>query len=296
MTIREALKEGARLLETPCPTALIDTPGLDAALLLGEVLHLRREELIVRANSKVSEKEYEDYSHLLSRRMNGECIAYILGRKEFRGLEFTVGPQVLVPRPDSETLIEAALDYIENEDPFISCSHKYRCSLLDLCTGSGALAIALKHERPFLNISASDISPEALKLAQHNATRLLGGGHLGNLNFIESDLFENISGKFNIIISNPPYVDSLILPGLAPELHREPLIALDGGKGGLDLIRKIVTEAPDHLHPEGVLLLEADPGQMPCIRSLLEKNKFRNIRVRKDLAGRDRVVSARCFV
>jgi len=310
MTIRETLAQGKRLLRSPSPSCFIDTPALDAALLLGFVLHTGRPELIARGNESMSDTDREEFLNLISRRRNGECIAYILGRREFRGLDFTVNPQVLVPRPDTETLVEAVLEYIDTNlssrgalEPEVEAQREgeRKIALLDLCTGSGAVAISLKNERPFLRVTASDISPEALDTARLNAARLLGGrllsgrlldGDHDNVCFIQSDLFENIPGKYDIIVCNPPYIPSGELSGLAPEVQREPRLALDGGEDGLELIRKIVFQAPEYLSPGGVILLEAGSGQIPAIHVLLAANGLSGIKVHKDLAGRDRVISA----
>ena len=288
--------KGKRLLATPCPTALIETPALDAALLLAETLQTGREQLIRRENETVMEADCGRFFKLLERRRSGECVAYILGRKEFRGLVFNVNPGVLVPRPDTETLAEAALEYIDS----IAANRKNmkNISLLDLCTGSGALAISLKNERPFLSVSASDISPEALDTAALNAARLLEYRQATNhgketmVALIQSDLFENIQEKYDIIISNPPYVPSHELPELPPEVRMEPAIALNGGKNGLEIMGKIIKQASNFLYPQGVLILEAGSGQMQSIRKLLKTCNFNNIKIKKDLAGLNRVISA----
>ena len=299
MTLREALAEGISILISPCPSALIDTPALDASLLLADTMQITRTELVVRGNEAIAERDLQKFRNLLERRRNGECIAYILGRKEFRGLEFAVNPHVLVPRPETETLAEAALEYLD------SAAEKGTrgLSLLDLCTGSGALAISLANERPDVSVTASDISAGALEIAALNAARLLGPAEeparfiqgirfIKSVRFIKSDLFENIPDKFNIIVSNPPYVPSCELPALAPEVQREPGLALDGGEDGLFLIRKIISRSPEHLLPGGVLLLEAGPGQMAEIKTLLENHNFDSVNIRRDLAGRERVISA----
>jgi release factor glutamine methyltransferase len=168
--------------------------------------------------------------------------------------------------------------------------------VLDLCTGSGAVAVSLKHERPDLAVYASDLSPEALALARINAERLLPAlPGTPPLCFIESDLFSSFAEApaFGLIVSNPPYVASALLPLLAPEVLREPRLALDGGEDGLTLIRRIIAEAPDHLLPGGALLLEADPGQMGRIAALLAERGFGEIQTRRDLAGRERVIAGR---
>ena len=305
-TVQETLSEGIRLLKAPCSEAYINTPELDAALLLAETLHTGRTELIVRGKEQINESDRGKFFALLSRRRKGECIAYILGHREFRGLAFTVNSNVLVPRPDTEILVEAALEYI---DQIAKEAQGKKLSVLDLCTGSGAIAIALKNERPLLELCASDISGEALETAALNANRLLinfttncepsvrhelvPSVRTRTIHLTQSDLFENIRGKFDIIVSNPPYIPSGELSALAPEVRREPRLALDGGEDGLELIKKIISGAPDFLNPRGALLLEAGPEQMPLIRTLLESNHFGDIRIHRDLAGRERVISGR---
>ena len=290
MTIQETLAEGKKLLKTPIPSSFVDTPDLDAVLLLSEVLHENRVQLIAFGNKAISEQDRHKFFDLISRRKKGECIAYILGHKEFRGLEFIVNRHVLVPRPDTETLAEAALEYIDSTYETGTPRPKRSClSLLDLCTGSGAIAVSLKNERPFLEVTAADISTEALETAKLNADRLLNKG----ITLIQSDLFSTITDTFNIIVSNPPYIPSGVIETLAPEVRQEPKIALDGGADGLVLVRKIISRAPEHLHQGGVLLLEAAPEQMQEIKKLLEASGFIGIRIFKDLAGRERVISGK---
>jgi release factor glutamine methyltransferase len=260
----------------------VDSPGLDAALLLAQVLGTGRAGLIVRGGEVLEERAWDQYRGLLDRRRGGECTAYILGRKEFWGLDFMVSPDALVPRPDTETLVEAALERIDRKA-------QARLKILDLCTGSGAVAAALKHERPFLDIWASDISPKALALARANAERLFAGS--GAINFVESDLFAALRGAiFDMIVSNPPYVPGPEIEKLSPEVRREPRLALDGGPGGLEIIRRIVAAAPARLVPGGVLLMEGDGGQMGAIAGMLEENGFTGIKRRRDLSGVFRVI------
>ena len=298
MTIREILTEGKTQLTKPCSEALIESSSLDAALLLAKVLKTNRETLISRSNEIISEGDREKFFKLLERRRSGECVAYLLGYKEFRGLKFVVNPSVLVPRPDTEILVEAALEYIDSLKAGSDSSQKnIRISLLDLCTGSGALAISLKNERPFLSVSAADISEEALDIARVNAQLLLteANSAVNAIRFIRSDLFEKFDtskDKFHIIVSNPPYIPSEELALLAPEVRREPALALDGGQHGLDLIYKIISQAADYLHEHGILLLEAGSEQIMTIITLLENQNFSNIKIHRDLAGRDRVISA----
>jgi release factor glutamine methyltransferase len=281
MTVQAAQARGTRILAS----AGIDTPALDASLLLAETLGLDRGRLILAYPNPIPEDAWRRFRELLRRRLAGESVAYILGRKEFRGLEFTVGPAVLVPRPDTETLVETALSFLAppSRPPLQN-------SVLDLCTGSGAVAVALKHEAPDLEVWASDISPDALETARRNAARLLGPQAL---TFVQGDLFERISRRFSLITANPPYVKSAEIAGLPAEVRAEPRLALDGGADGLDLIRRIAAEAGEHLFPGGLLLLEADPRQMKAVRNELETRGFMGVQIYNDLSGRGRVIGGR---
>jgi release factor glutamine methyltransferase len=267
-------------------SACVTSPSLDASLLLAHALATTRERLIAAGNEPIPDGGYGAFLRLIERRLSGECVAYILGKKEFRGLDFMVSPAVLVPRPDTEILVEAALAGIDGIPPPVRA--------LDLCTGSGAAAIALKHERPPADITASDISEAALEIAKINAARLLGNtgadAHALHITFIKSDLFENIPERFNLITANPPYIPSDEIDRLAPEVRMEPRTALDGGRDGLALIRRIIAEAPRRLFPDGSLLLEIDPRQAPAVRNLLEKAGFNDIQSYRDLAGLERVM------
>jgi release factor glutamine methyltransferase len=285
MTIREALTEGSALLGAADPdTACVDTPALDASLLLAEVLHTNRSGLVTAGPDPVSGEALARFRELLKRRLSGECVAYILGKKEFRGLEFTVNPSVLVPRPDTETLVETALKNL-GKFPSLPAPHS-PLSLLDMCTGSGAVAVSLKNECPSLEVWASDISAHALECAEANALRLLGGG---KINFIQSDLFSRIDGRFNIITANPPYIPRGTIQDLAPELRKEPRLALDGGEDGLEIIRRLVAGAGARLVPGGILLVETDGSQAETVRGMLEKAGFLDIQSYRDLAGLKRV-------
>jgi release factor glutamine methyltransferase len=301
MTIREALNEGSSSLKS----VGIDTPSLDASLLLAQVLQISRAQLIAAGPDPLPETSHTVFQRLLERRLAGESIAYILGRKEFMGLDFKVSPAVLVPRPDTEILVETSLKKIEEsrENTKLRFGEVQKgrrpCSVLDLCTGSGAIAVSLKHEMPELEVWASDISAEALDIARANAARLLPQDHIRSppIHFIQSDLFDALAPpspstpRFSLITSNPPSIPSAEIERLAPEIRREPRLALDGGDDGLDIITRIITGAPDFLCPGGSLLLEAEPGQMDSIRILLETGGFNGIQTYRDLPGRERVIS-----
>jgi release factor glutamine methyltransferase len=291
MTIQETLTKGTALLRG----AAIDTPVLDAGLLLAEVLHTDKTGLILHAPETILEEDNEKFQKLTDRRLAGEPIAYILGRKEFRSLDFIVSPDVLVPRPDTETLVEAAIKELTSFHNNTNLNTSI--TVLDLCTGSGAIAIALKNECPSLEVWASDISEAALSIARANCARLL---HENAVQFIRADLFQPlqnspVSGSsfpknFTLVVSNPPYVASAEIESLSKEVRREPRLALDGGADGLDLIRKIAGEAVQYLADNGMLLMEADPSQMDTIRDILLNNGFNDVRLYKDLADQNRVI------
>ena len=281
MTIREIFYQACVRLRD----AGIETPALDAGVLLAAVLHTERAGLIIASERVVSDEAQDTYTRALERRLGGECVAYIIGRKEFWGLDFTITPDVLVPRPDTETLVEAALSH--------RAAHRMSDAdeeILDLCTGSGAVAIALKHERPAAHVVASDISRAALVVARQNAARLLGDAEA--IHFIESDMFNKIDGRFDLITANPPYVPSALIASLAPEVRGEPLLALDGGSDGLDLIRRIVSGAKLHFKHGGVLLMEADPDEMDAITRFLLAEGYEQPRLYYDAAGKARVIGA----
>jgi release factor glutamine methyltransferase len=287
MTIGEALREGAARLRS----AGVESPGLDAALLLAFVLKTTREKLLLMDTAPLNDDGAADFGRLLDRRIGGECAAYILGFKEFRGLDFVVTPDVLVPRPDTETLVEAALAALSPAE-----QAGRPLALLDLCTGSGAVAIALKHELPLLEVYGTDISAKALAIARENAARLLGGGATRQdggdpIRFLEGNLFEPVPPLgFDLITANPPYVPSAEIPRLSREVRFEPPLALDGGEDGLDLARRIAEDAPAFLKSGGRLFMEADPRQMPALALILKKKRYRDVALHRDLSGLNRVI------
>ena len=284
MTVREALAAGRANLAA----AGVETPSLDASLLLAEALGVGRSSLVATAGDSLGEAPLAAFGTFIKRRTEGECVAYILGRKEFYGLEFNVNDCVLVPRPDTETLVEVALARLSR------LGQPQR--MLDLCTGSGAVAVAIKHKMPGLEVWATDVSPKALEIAETNAKRLSPLG-ASPIRFRCGDLFEALSDRerplFHLITGNPPYVPSGEIASLAPEVRAEPALALDGGTDGLDVIRNIVLRATDFLYQDGTLMLEADPRQMPEIALLLAKAGFTDVQTHADLSGALRVIAGR---
>jgi len=309
MTIREAYAQGS----TDLKFAGIPSPTLDASILLAHVLKTNRTSLVVKGLDTISTSNCKKYCSLIERRALGECIAYIIGKKEFRGLEFEINKSVLVPRPDTETLIEAAIEILTKESHTETRTSNQRFGggndpkILDLCTGSGAVAIALKNERPELEVHATDISPAALKVAIKNSENLLGKN---KINFYQGDIFNSLNNPisssilrvsseplvrclcelFSLIVSNPPYVPTAEIETLSAEVQNEPRLALDGGACGLEIIKRIIEETPNYLQKGGSLLLEADPRQMEEIKTLLAKRGFTSLQLFKDLSGADRVI------
>lgn len=261
------------------------TPRLEAELLLGRVLGLDRVRLILEHRRPLSPDELARFRELIKRRRAREPIAYILGEREFYGLSFRVDARVLVPRPDTETLVDVALERTRQRDLF--------GNMLDLCTGSGCVAIAFAKRRPTWRVLATDVSPGAVELARENALRL-GAAH--NVTFLEADLGADVAPevRFDLITANPPYVPSGELAGLEPDIRQyEPALALDGGPDGLDAVRRIVALAGGRLAPEGVLALEVHYDQADRVVASMAEAGLAEIEKRRDYGGHERVVSAR---
>jgi release factor glutamine methyltransferase len=220
---------------------------------------------------------------MVVRRRRREPVAYILGRREFYGRSFKVDSRVLVPRPDTEILVEIALRETRDRDLHVRA--------LDLCTGSGCVAITLAKERPTSSFVAVDVSADALAVARENALRL--GAY--NVTFAHGSLFEPVqNARFDLITANPPYVTTAEIQTLDADVRdHEPHLALDGGADGLDLVRAIVAAAPTHLERGGVLAMEIGADQGPATAALFEARGFEGVRVEKDYGKRDRVVVGR---
>lgn len=257
----------------------IETARLDAELLLARALECSRLDLYLNYFEPVAPFHLRIYRELVRRRARREPVAYIIGEKEFMGLKFKVDRRVMIPRPETEILVEAALKRVGPEG-----------RALDLGTGSGAIAVALAKRLPGWDIWATDISREAVEVARLNAE-----AHGVDVKFAVGDLFGPIDGlKFDLIVSNPPYIPSSEIPSLQPELSYEPRIALDGGEDGLEVLRRIVSEAWGHLSPGGLLCLEVGFDQARKVVELLEREgMYEGPEVIKDYSRIDRVVVAR---
>ncbi|HSA59255.1 MAG TPA: peptide chain release factor N(5)-glutamine methyltransferase [bacterium] len=254
----------------------IPNPRLDAELLLAYVLKCQRVDLYTGFEKTVSEKHLAEFKALIERRATREPLQYITGETEFWGLKIKVTPEVLIPRPETELLVEEAL---KNAPP--------AGDVLDIGTGSGCIAIALAKNLPGAKIVATDISKEALSVAKENAQ---AHGVADRIEFVTSDIapwlfFETRERKFDLIVSNPPYIDSSELDFLQPEVSRhEPRSALDGGQGGLETIKKILQEAPDFLKIKGRLLMEVGEGQAERLK------KDFPCEIRRDYSGVERLI------
>ena len=259
----------------------IESPRLDSELIVAHTLKIDRMRVILDAERPLEGVELAQLRDLVKRRRAYEPIAYLRGEREFYGLKFRVDKRVLVPRPDTETLVDAALA----RSSHLSMSMRQ----LDLCTGSGCVAIAMARQRPTAQVFASDISRDALAVARDNALRL--GAY--NTAFFESDLYAAFAGKrFDVITANPPYIASAEIPTLMPDVRdHEPKLALDGGEDGLVLVRRIVTDATAHLEPGGLLAVEIGAGEAPATVLLFEAGGFVDVRVHRDIARIERVVT-----
>ena len=245
--------------------------------MLGEALGCGKEQLILAYPDDINPQVLSCYQRLLQQRGDGTPVSYIRHKKEFYGLEYYVDERVLVPRPDTETLIEEARDILQT---------KSHACILDLCTGSGCLAITLKHLFPHTQVTGADISQAAGEVFTCNAAALLGHP----LPFILSDLFKNITETYDLIISNPPYIRREEAQLMKEIGWPEPLLALDGGADGAEILSKIIEAAPYRLAAGGILLLEADPEQIKKCTQKMEECEYIDIGTRRDLGGRERIV------
>lgn len=273
LTLEQIWKRGTAFLEEKG----VPDAGLDAWYLMEEVWQIDRAYYYTHRDDVLEEdgNRQERFADYLKRRGMREPLQHILGRAWFMELEFVVNPHVLIPRQDTETLVEEALKVLEPG-----------MEVLDLCTGSGCIVISLlKHARVGISGTASDISKQALLIAKENAKQ-----NQVETELVRSDLFQNITGKYDVIISNPPYIPTGELSGLMPEVRDfEPLEALDGAEDGLFFYREITRMGKNFLKSNGYLYFEIGHNQGRQVAFLMEKNGFRNIKVIKDLAGNDRV-------
>ena len=276
MTVREALAEGRIAMKLQGNS----TPELDTALLLANACKLDREQLYMRLSESLDSTIVKKYRLATRRRISGEPVAWIIGRKEFWGRNISVGPGVFCPRPDTEALIEVALKTMDEYTP--------EARLHDCCCGPGTLALTLAAERPGWSISASDISPIAEKYFEKNNLAISNG----KVKYFHSNLLKNVPGNFEVIVSNPPYLTPAEFS--QQKKWKEPALALNGGDhDGLKIIRRLIPHAWAKTTNNGALLLEVSPTQMDRIFKLLTDTGFKNIQYHKDLGGSPRVAIAK---
>lgn len=274
MTYRELYSWGIDQLKK----ADIEEAALDARLLLEEVCGTDRNYLLSHGENPVTEIQNRDYTADITRRAAHVPLQHILGYQEFMGLKFKVTPDVLIPRQDTEILVEEVMRFLHDG-----------MRILDMCTGSGCILLSLLRYSNECEGIGCDISEKALAVAEENA-RLLDLA----ADFVQSDLFENVDGKFEIIVSNPPYIPAKMIPELMEEVREhDPLTALDGGGDGLDFYRKIIKEAEKYLYSGGMLFFEIGYDQAEAVSGYMKEAGYQDITVCKDLSGLDRVVSGR---
>jgi release factor glutamine methyltransferase len=257
----------------------IDAPRLTAELLLAHTLGCDRVRLYLDFDKPLGDPELGVFRELVRRRAEREPTAYLVGRRDFCGHTFQVDRRVLVPRPETELVVEAALAALPEAG-----------RALDLCTGAGVIAISLALARPGAQVTATDVSEDALAVARENASRLSAAG----VAFLAGDLYAPLSPEvqFDVIVSNPPYVPRGELDTLSPEVRREPRLALDGGEDGLAISRRIAAEAPLHLRPGGALVLEMHESHLHELPAICLQSGFQRAEPHRDLAGLPRFVVA----
>ena len=274
MTYREAVAHGEKVLEL----SHIADAKTDAWLLLEMGCKIDRKFYYMHMEDDLSDDLLKEYELAVKKRAEHIPLQYIVGETEFMGLKFKVNSNVLIPRQDTETLVEEALKTV-----------KPGMKVLDMCTGSGCILLSLLKLVPGLTGTGVDISGEALKVAVENGKRLQT-----EASFLESDLFEKVEGSFGLIVSNPPYIASEEIPTLMEEVRdHEPIGALDGSADGLEFYRRLVREGKEHVKPGGWMLFEIGCTQAEAVMELLKNGGFLDVYVKKDLAGLERVVGGR---
>ncbi len=269
MNISELLVNGKHLLKD------IEDGNIKARILLEYILKLSREKIVSNPNIEVSDNNVESYLNKINDIKNGMPIQYITNKQEFMKLNFYVDKNVLIPQPDTEILVEKAIEICNN--------HGNDIKILDLCTGSGAIGISIAKNIKNAKVYATDIKNAVIDIAKQNAKQ----NNVDNIEFIVSDMFENIQEKdFDIIVSNPPYIETDVIKTLPTEVRNEPIIALDGGKDGLKFYKIILSEYKKYLKKDGYLLLEIGYNQAKCVGELINLNYS----IIEDLAGNDRVI------
>jgi release factor glutamine methyltransferase len=275
MTLQSVYEEGVALLEK----AGVAEASLDARILLEHVTGCTRNDLLVHGDREIAGDQYAEYLKLVNERATRIPLQYLTGQQNFMGLDFKVSRDTLIPRQDTEILTEEVLRYFHDG-----------MRILDLCTGTGCILISLLHYSNDCSGVGTDLAPGAVKTARENADKLLGE-NADRAEFLLGDLFEGVDGKFEIVVSNPPYIPTEIIGSLEPEVRdHEPMAALDGEADGLAFYRRIIPGALDYLAGGGMLFLEIGYDQGPDVKALMEEAGYLEVSVVQDYAGLDRVV------
>lgn len=275
MKIKELIEYGKKILNKN----EVDDSSIISRELAEYILQLNRQEIITNLEKEVKEEQKDRYYLALIEIIQGMPIQYITNTQEFMKLNFFVNENVLIPQPDTEILVEEVIKIAELES---------KTKILDMCTGSGCIGVSLAYYLKNAKITMSDISKNAIEIAKKNAKE---NKVLEKTEFIKSDLFENIEEKFDIIVSNPPYIETDVIKSLSKQVQNEPKIALDGGKDGLLFYRKLIKEAPNFLNDNGYLCMEIGYNQKEeVIKLAKQKESFLKIEAIKDLSGNDRVI------
>lgn len=273
MTIREAAFHASNRLSATG----IETPWLDAWVLLAHILDTDREHLFASYTNPIDQTVVDELDRLIEKRLEGYPVSYLIGRKEFYGLTFAVDERVLVPRPDTEVLVESVLATVDGNQ-WIERVH-------DCCTGSGCVAIAIAHERPHLDVSGSDVSAEAIEVAKLNSRRILNR----ELAFSVTDILPSLPTRYHLITANAPYIPADEYEAMKRSGWPEPRVALEAGPDGLDVYRRLIPASVDSLCKGGYLFVEAADNQSDRVRRLLLQSGFSAVGAAEDLGGRRRV-------
>lgn len=275
MKIEELLRYGKEKLEKQ----KVEDTSIISRILMQYVLKIDRNKLIINKNDNVDINKENEYKEYIEKIIKGKPVQYITNNQEFMKLNFYVDENVLIPQPDTEILVEEvikSIDIMENIE------------ILDMCTGSGCIGISLAKNIENTKVTLVDISKEAIEIAKKNAIQ---NGVENKVTFIQSDMFENVKGKFDIIVSNPPYIKTDIIQTLDKQVQNEPHIALDGGEDGLDFYKMLINEAHKYLKKDGKIFLEIGYDQKQEVESLAKQSKhYKKIETIKDLSQNDRVI------
>lgn len=283
MNIKQALEYGIEQLNKNN----IESPNLKTRMLLANILNKNKEYLLIHDTEELNISNINKYKEDIQKLANGTPIQYIINKQEFMGLEFYVDKNVLIPQPDTEILVEEVINICKEQNA------NKKIKILDLCTGSGAIGVSIANNIKNCEMTLLDISYDALKIAQRNSVivETIGDSQKSNIKTIQSDLFEKIEEKFDIIVSNPPYIETKTIQTLDKEVQMEPKLALDGGEDGLELYRRIIKEAYKYLNNNGTLALEIGYNQKDKVINLIKaSNMYKDIYSKKDLSNNDRIV------